>query len=72
MRAAAIKYRADQDVAKAEKQNKKYCVTNKICTSSNVKEKNDLVVSSAQKKLDEIFEAVYSKPSTESVPSTSL
>ena len=61
IRAAAIKYIADQDVAKAEKQNnkKKYWVTNKICTNRNVKEENDLDVSSAQKKHDKILRAAY-------------
>ena len=47
---------------------KKYCVTNKICTNTNVKEKNDLDVRSAQKKHDKILKATYCKPPAESVP----
>ena len=74
MRVVAIKYKADQSVVKAEKENnkKKYCATNKICTNRNVKDINDLDVRCARKKHRENLKVACSKPLTESVPSTSL
>ena len=53
-------------------QKKIYCVTNKICTNKNEKEKDDLDVSRAEKKHDKVLKAAYSKPPTKSVLSTPL